>query len=573
MLLRPSLVRTKLTPVILLAIQPVRHGKILKSEFGMKKLLIISAAILAFAGCAKEAAQIETKIIDGKEYMTFKVVAHDDVVSADTKATLSRDGYFGWNDGEVIYFVDGSTVATGTYDAGDGSITVESGDWKAASNAPFDSDSKIQDFGLAKGPVVVAKVEGAILDFYHIGSIINIKFESIPIDGDLEFWSNNGEKWGGGNFQFDSNGVPALDGDSDDIFIKRPITVADSGKDISLTVPNIRYENGFTVALSGTSARYFVKTTANDYNLEYLPTLLNMKQLSMPTYTIAGNANEFFGSGWDVTDVNNNMVLDTDGLYRKSYVHTPASFEFKIVEDHAWGTEWPYGTDNYVYNVTNQTAGATIIFNRGNNSISVEEFDIYTVVGDTELCGTYWGDTWTETYVNDMEETTPGSGVFYKQLTGITAGTYSFKVVKNHSWDNTWGADGGNFIYTAPAGDVEIYFDINKPNNPISIVGYTPIYIVAGQPQEIFNNKYWDQTADENQMVLQPDGTYRISFAIPDTDDYDEEDDVWAGFKVTRDKSWDIAMPADNYWIKLIRNKTLNITYNVNTGVVSASVD
>ena len=47
----------------------------------MKKILIITAAVLAFAGCAKEAAQVERITVDGKEYMSFKVVVADDVVS------------------------------------------------------------------------------------------------------------------------------------------------------------------------------------------------------------------------------------------------------------------------------------------------------------------------------------------------------------------------------------------------------------------------------------------------------------------------------------------------------------
>ena len=178
-----------------------------KTEEKMKKILIIAAAVLAFAGCAKEAAQVERVTIDGKEYMTFKVVAHDDVVSADTKATLSRGGVFGWEDGDPIYFVAaGGTMATGSYNASAGTITVESGDWFCASTAPFDSDDKIKDFGLAKGPVVWAKVNGSTLHFYHIGSVINVKFDNIPIDGYLEFWPNNAsEKWAGGKFHFIGN--------------------------------------------------------------------------------------------------------------------------------------------------------------------------------------------------------------------------------------------------------------------------------------------------------------------------------------------------------------------------------
>ena len=553
----------------------------------MKKIFIIAATVLAFAGCAKEASQVERVTIDGKEYMTFKVVAKDDVISADTKATLTRTGVFGWSDAEPIYFVAaGGTMATGSYNALAGTITVESGDWIFASNAPFYSDSKIKDFGMAKGPVVISKVEGSTLKFHHIGSVINVKFDTIPIDGYLEFWAEGGIKWHGGEFDFTGSTPELMGGGTDDIYIKWPITTADAGKDITISVPNENYTSGFGVGLSGTSERYFQKITSKSFDLSTRPTLLNMQEVSvtLPSYTVAGDpATLFNGYSWAPSAVINDMELSPDGSFVKTYSNLPSFLEFKVVEGHSWGgNDWgKSGGGNYEMNPPTVVGGGmTITFSPyRSDAVQVKEFDTYTVVGSSGLCGVNWEDKdgeenphWESTIVNDMTEIS--SGVYYKKLIEVSAGTYEFKVVKNHSWGVSWGADGRNFIYTAPAGDVEIYFDINKPNNPISIVGYTPIYIVAGQPQEIFNNKNWDQTADENQMVLQPDGTYRISFAIPDTDDYDEEDDVWAGFKVARDKSWDIAMPAaDNYWIKLIRNKTLNITYNVNTGVVSASVD
>lgn len=537
----------------------------------MKKILIIAAAVLAFAGCAKEASQVERVTIDGKEYMTFKVVAHDDVVSADTKATLSRGGVFGWEDGDPIYFVAaGGTMATGSYNASAGTITVESGDWFCASTAPFDSDDKIKDFGLAKGPVVWAKVNGSTLHFYHIGSVINLKFESIPIDGYLEFWPNNGETWAGGSFIFDSSFVPELaGGGTSPIYIKRPITTADAGKDISLTVPNIRYENGFTVALSGTEAKYFQKSTSTDYNLNLnsSPTLLNMQQLSMPTYTVAGEPTEFFGSYWKWDDANNDMILGADGKYRKTYKHTPNQLIFKVCENHAWENgKWPDAT-NYEHTVTKQTGGATIIFDRGNNSISVEEFDIYTVVGNTELCGTFWGDTWTETYVNDMEEVS--DGVYYKKFTGVPAGDYQFKVVENHSWTYTWGIDGSDFPLTTTAdGDVEIYF--YHDYGFIGVVGYANRFYVAGNDANIFNGKSWVVDAADNLMSFQADGNYRISYAIPDTDDYDESDNAIAAFKITQGDWGKDAWPASDYEIKVVRGETLTITFNPLTHDVSA---
>lgn len=536
----------------------------------MKKILIIAAAVLAFAGCAKEAAQIDRVTIDGKEFMTFKVVANDDVVSADTKATLTRGGVFGWSDGETIYFVKaGGTVATGTFNESAGTITVEADDWIFASNAPFDSDSKIKDFGLANGPVVIAKVAGSTLSFHHIGSVINIKFDKIPIDGYLEFWPNDGTKWHGGEFDFSGDAPELMGMGTDDIYIKKPIKKTDAGKDITLSVPNVNYEGGFTVALSGTTTKYFQKSTSKDFDLSTRPTLLNMQELTLPTYTVAGEQTEFFGSYWKWDDANNDMVLGADGKYRKTYKHTPNQLIFKVCENHAWENgKWPDAT-NYEHTVTKPTGGATIIFDRGNNSISVEEFDIYTVVGNTELCGTFWGDIWTETYVNDMEEVS--DGVYYKKFTGVPAGDYQFKVVENHSWDNTWGIDGSDFPLTTTAdGDVEIYF--YHDHGFIGVVGYANRFYVAGNDANIFSGKSWVVNAVENLMTFQADGNYRISYAIPDTDDYDELENAIAAFKITQG-DWENAWPASNYEIKVVRGKTLTITFNPLSHAVSAVVE
>lgn len=532
-----------------------------KTEEKMKKIFIIAAAVLAFAGCAKEAAQVERVTNDGKEYMVFNVVAHDDVVLDDTKATLSRGGVFGWEDGEPIYFVAiGGDMATGSYSASAGTITVEArdGGWLCASTAPFDSDDKIKDFGLAKGPVVWAKVEGSTLHFYHIGSVINIKFEDIPIDGFLEFWPNGGENWAGGNFTWDGNNVPELKGGGyDPIYIKRPITTADAGKDITLTVPNIPYNSGFTVALSGTSAKYFEKSTSNSFDLQFdiqgRPKLLNMKQLSVPTstYTVAGetyftapdyNAEAgVLGTMWAPTESANDLVLDASGLYKKTYTNAPNGITFKIVKDHSWDEAWP--VSNLYKGITCVNGEMTITFNAVSKEIEVTSRDLsYTVLGSAELFGIDWD---VASVANEMEEVR--EGVFYKKIPDVKAGTYEFKVLANHdsNWNRSWGTPGAssNFSLTTTSdGDVEIYFYI--ANGFVRVVGFSDIYIVAGSISSIFNGKSWSENADENRMTIQDDGTYIKSFDVP-SDIRDFGNYYGVEFKITNG-TWSESWPGSN---------------------------
>ncbi len=65
-------------------------------------------------------------------------------------------------------------------------------------------------------------------------------------------------------------------------------------------------------------------------------------------YTVCGPS-AIFGSEWDATDANNDMVLDPEtGLYTwtKENVELNDNFGFKVVGDHSWANEWPQGYDN-----------------------------------------------------------------------------------------------------------------------------------------------------------------------------------------------------------------------------------
>jgi hypothetical protein len=57
------------------------------------------------------------------------------------------------------------------------------------------------------------------------------------------------------------------------------------------------------------------------------------------TYTIAGSPEAVFGSLWDPTDTNNDMVLGEDSLYyweKKINLKAGTTVEFKVVKNHSW---------------------------------------------------------------------------------------------------------------------------------------------------------------------------------------------------------------------------------------------
>ena len=95
------------------------------------------------------------------------------------------------------------------------------------------------------------------------------------------------------------------------------------------------------------------------------------------SYTIAGDADPYsepsdyvLGTQWDPTNTANDMVLQSDGKYKKWYFNFPneKKIYFKVVKDHSWDT--CYGsdraeglsedeTDNCCY--VKQTDGAMVI--------------------------------------------------------------------------------------------------------------------------------------------------------------------------------------------------------------------
>lgn len=84
---------------------------------------------------------------------------------------------------------------------------------------------------------------------------------------------------------------------------------------------------------------------------------------------------------------------------------------------------------------------------------------VYTVAGVGTLCFSEWdvADTYNDMTYN--EET----GLYEKTFTGIPAGDYECKVAANHSWDQSWGGESGEFgnygFTTYDEHDITITFD------------------------------------------------------------------------------------------------------------------
>jgi len=220
-------------------------------------------------------------------------------------------------------------------------------------------------------------------------------------------------------------------------------------------------------------------------------------------WTIAGSA-DVLGSSWNISDESNNMTVGEDGftytLIKENVTLGKGTYEYKVVKNHSWnnenyGAEGKLGGDNCkleiaedgVYNVTftfvNDDSHALSAKAEKTGSAVVEK--TYTVAGSpATLFGTAWDPTNT---ANDM---TLADGVYTwsKSDVELAAGDVEFKVVVNHSWDVSYGQNGGGSNYVLKIEEAGIYtvaitFDA-ETNVPAAVATKTgdivePTYIYA----------------------------------------------------------------------------------------------
>lgn len=207
---------------------------------------------------------------------------------------------------------------------------------------------------------------------------------------------------------------------------------------------------------------------------------------SIPTenYFVAGVA-ELCGSAWDEKDPENQMALNADGLYQKTFTNVPAgSYELKIT-DGTWTNSWGTDGGNYALDVL-EDSDVTVYFNAETKEITIGLFSVgeapedpeipedtgsgdnteeatrpitnelseYYVAGVSGLCGSEWDP---QDANNQMFLGT--DGLCYKTYKNVAAGTYEFKITKGN-WDENWGVDGNNVSFTLDAAeDVTIAFN------------------------------------------------------------------------------------------------------------------
>ena len=239
-------------------------------------------------------------------------------------------------------------------------------------------------------------------------------------------------------------------------------------------------------------------------------------QLRAQTWTVAGTSNAFLlNQDWSPNYSGNDMTQYGSTAYyylsRTANVNS-GNYAFKVVKNHSWDVSYP-GSD-YGYNVNSTGSWKIVyIFNTSNNAVSLTgPFQTLTVAGDNALVGVDWSPS------NTACDMSSSDGIVYtltQNNVTLAAGTYNYKVVSNHSWDNSQAWPSSNKKLTiSSAGDYDITYSFNVITQEVSATAAliqvqppTPvIYYVKGDDSNIFPNGW--NTGANTAMTDNGDGTY-----------------------------------------------------------------
>ena len=284
--------------------------------------------------------------------------------------------------------------------------------------------------------------------------------------------------------------------------------------------------------------------------------------------------NEPFGEGWDpskgveMLDSGNGVYtfkatvtgavyfcfaenLDADwDVFNGQYRYGPTTGADQVVNAGEWITTQKQGNGNGSYKFTGTGDEYTITFDLENMQFKVEGYvapiteDVYTVAGSSAVL---FGTTWDPANADNDMALVEGLYTWEKKNVELAAGSFSFKVTANHSWDIAYpasdyfqavDADGiydVKITFNADNKDVyceltlvqevipEIRGDVDRDGNvTISDVttlidfllsGSWPVeemvYTVVG-PADIFGSD-WNTDDENNNMVKGAEGVYTWS--------------------------------------------------------------
>jgi hypothetical protein len=199
------------------------------------------------------------------------------------------------------------------------------------------------------------------------------------------------------------------------------------------------------------------------------------------TWTVAGST-ALCGTSWDPANTANDMT-STDGvnytLVKEDVViEAGVTVQLKVCADHAWDEAYPSNNYEFTVDATGKYK-VTIKFNKDSKEVNHEAVKtgeaeltekIWTIAGQAAILGSDWNK---DDESNDMTDMNDGTFQLVKKAVTVDAGSYTYKVLANHSWDENYGdpdsgdKDGNAILVIEAAGTYDITFVFNPESKEL----------------------------------------------------------------------------------------------------------
>ena len=204
--------------------------------------------------------------------------------------------------------------------------------------------------------------------------------------------------------------------------------------------------------------------------------------LQAQTAWTAAGSSTIFGSHWDETDTNNDLIDKGNGIWELTktdcILEKNVKNELKVLKDHSWAESYPQ--TNYVFTVEETgTYNVTIQFNETSYEVSVTTKKTggavigekkWTVAGSLEILGVKWDPKATENDMIKQEDNV--TYILTKTNLTIAKGVYQYKICANHNWSENYGDDtdpeGNASIYIKEDGIYDVTFTFNQATKEVS---------------------------------------------------------------------------------------------------------
>lgn len=249
--------------------------------------------------------------------------------------------------------------------------------------------------------------------------------------------------------------------------------------------------------------------------------------LQAQTAWTAAGSSTLFGSHWDETDTNNDLIDKGDGIWELTktgcILEQNVKNELKVLKNHSWAESYPAA--NYVFTVKETgTYSVTIQFNANNFEINVKTTKTgdavigektWTVAGFGTILGIEWNPKATE---NDMiKQDDNVTYILTKTDLTLAIGTYKYKICANHGWAENYGdekdSEGNASVFITKDGIYDLTFTFNSKTHEVSCDAtrkadaiIEKIWSVAGS-EGLFETA-WDEQSTANEMTKQKNNIY-----------------------------------------------------------------